>query len=211
VLPLALWPLRCHDVRLHRLEHEPQARRQADVSLLHSLYIYIYIYNMKLDGLPRSAEGDGGRSAQRGNKTFWAAFHSLASAGLLLMRRQGRGTPGPGVAHWHWQPRLARGRHSLGLFRLKLTSCLRLEACVYMGNSERLYMNKTRRTVLLNAKPSSCTLLSSEACPLWRTCAMSAMRYDEPRFLRTSLLVTCVHFSNFCLHFCVFGFPVQSA
>jgi hypothetical protein len=142
---------------------------------------------MKLDGLPRSAEGDGGRSAQRGNKTFWAAFHSLASAGLLLMRRQGRGTPGPGVAHWHWQPRLARGRHSLGLFRLKLTSCLRLEACVYMGSSERLYMNKTRRTVLLNAKPSSCTLLSSEACPLWRTCAM---RYDEPRFVRTSLLVT---------------------
>lgn len=41
VLPLALRPLRCHDVRLHRLEHEPQARRQADVSLLQSLYIYI--------------------------------------------------------------------------------------------------------------------------------------------------------------------------
>ena len=112
---------------------------------------------MKLDGLPRSAEGDGGRSAQRGNKTFWAAFHSLASAGLLLMRRQGRGTPGPGVAHWHWQPRLARGRHSLGLFRLKLTSCLRLEACVYMGNSERFVYEQDpadsvieRKTLLLH-------------------------------------------------------------
>ena len=40
LLPLALWPLRRDDVWFHRLEHEPQARRQADVSRLGFCFIY---------------------------------------------------------------------------------------------------------------------------------------------------------------------------